>query len=141
MDTVQRRPVHISGQRATTSSARYHQVEAEDDDDDVTSIRPYAGPPSYSSAQSEEIGSKSTQPEETGSKLQPPKKKLSTVRRIYDRVTTDHWMYELVAVFVCVSTLVAIIAVLFAFRNKPSPHILGGISVSNILRSCSALLD
>lgn len=136
MDTLQRRPVHISGQRATTSSARYRQVEAEDDDDDATSTRQYANPPSYSSARSHERGSSGTQPEETASKLQPPKKGLSTMRRIYDQLTADHWMFELLAVFVCVSTLVAIIAVLFVFRNKPLPHILGGVSVSNVLR-CS----
>ena len=50
--------------------------------------------------------------------------------RLYNRVVADYWTYELLGMFFSVSTLVAIMGVLFAFSNKPSPHVMVGIPVS-----------
>lgn len=136
----------VSGQRSPNPNVRYHQVKREDVDGSITSTTDCTHPPSASSANS---GSRKSgdQPKSTKPKIQPMmkvckplKQKWKRTNRAYARAVVDHWTYELLAAFVCISTLTAIMAVLFVFHDKPSPHVMAGVPVSAVLCCPFALL-
>lgn len=69
------------------------------------------------------------QPRTTESKWHSVKRAYAKTERRYDRLVSDKWTYEILGILICTSTLLAIIAVLFAYRNSPSPRIMAGVSV------------
>lgn len=60
----------------------------------------------------------------------PTTKTSNRARRRCGQITADYWTYELVGVFLCISTLVSIAAVLFAFDRTPTPHVMARVTVS-----------
>jgi hypothetical protein len=72
-----------------------------------------------------------------------PEHKWHSVKRVYarlehgyDRLVADKWAYEIFGILVYASTLLTIVAVLLAYRNRPSPRIMVGVSVRTMKASC-----
>lgn len=54
----------------------------------------------------------------------------------YRRDSSESWLWEVIGIVVCVSTLIAIFAILLAYDQKPQPHTIGGISVGCVTTYC-----
>lgn len=57
------------------------------------------------------------------------KAKIRRFKRRWDRISNETWTWELVGIFIGVSTLVSILGILAAYDQKPLPHSVAGISV------------
>ena len=128
------------GQTAPTSNAQYHRVGAEDDSGDAAATDRLANIPLNSSEDSAtQANGDLPQKQEIEARL--TKQARRNVRRTYDRITADYWTYELIGMLFCVGTLVSIIAVLWAFHDSPTPHVMAGVTVSTSLNMASVPLD
>ena len=132
------RQASSSGLPGPATNSQYHRLYMRNESDNVSSDfgnqDAVQGPLNRSAA---EGSSNLSQKEEA----QPPPKerRYQGICRTYDKVTADHWTYELIALFVCIATLISIVVVLLTFENGPTPHIMHGVSVSSYLmsRRCS----
>ena len=128
-----------------SDNIQYHRISSDSETHqptpEITAASEHEAPPNSDSEQEAaaaaaaaccETATQSPWSPNQETKLEPPlkQKRFQRLRHKYGVVTSDHWSYELLAVGLCASTLLSIVAILFAYQGGPTPHIMGGVSVS-----------
>ncbi|KAJ9607251.1 hypothetical protein H2200_008324 [Cladophialophora chaetospira] len=137
--TLHHRISDDGGEGVETSSAASEPLTDRSRSEEPSEQEAPSGAPSEPAPSSEPEAAQEPRPERMThvASQKPPKSRFKRVvgslLAKYDRLVTDHWTYELLGAFVCAGTLISICAILFAFSNTPTVHIMSNITLNTAI--------